>query len=196
MPLPRPAAPRAAVRSGAALVAAGALALTTGCAVSPVVNQFSTELEYAPSDGVSASVVLQETTTEQVQQRLLARNLLLLGAGEDQAAALYGVLVNESLEEVSAVISGPGGLFAEVVVPPRSSVPLTEVPEETVGVPPLEAPEGAETTGTLVADPVGHQPGTLAELTIAVGDEALEVSVPLLDATLPEYDGLLPAEDA
>ena len=59
------------------------------------------------------------------------------------------------------------------------------MPEETLGVPPLEAPEGAETTGTLVADPVGHQPGTLAELTIAVDDEALEVSVPLLDATLP-----------
>lgn len=184
--LSRPAARRAA----AVVVAAAAASAGAGCAVSPVVNQYSTELQYAPSDGVQGYFPLSETDAEGPGTALAVRNLLLIGPEQDGPARLYGVLVNDSLEEVVVVVEGPGGLAAEVVVPARSSVPLGEEQTEDLGS--QDLPEGAEITGDLTADPVGAVPGELVPVVMAVDDAVLEIRTPLLNGSLPEYQTLVP----
>ena len=188
--LSRPAARRAA----AVVVAAAAVSTGAGCAASPVVNQYSTELEYAPSDGAQGYFPLSETDSEGPGTSLGIRNALLIGPEADGPAHLYGVLVNDDLEEVTVTISGPGDLLAEVVVPGRSSVPLGEEQTQQLGSQSL--PEGAEITGTLLADPVDAVPGELVPVTMAVGDQVLEIQTPLLDGSLPEYQTLVPTDAA
>ncbi|MEJ5913981.1 hypothetical protein [Pseudokineococcus sp. 1T1Z-3] len=181
-------------RAAAAVATAGALLLGSGCAVSPAVNQFSTELEYAPSDGVQGFFPLSETTADGPGTRLDVRNLLLIGPQSDGPARLYGVFVNDSLEEVTVSVEGPGGLRADVTVPPRSSVPLGEEQTEDLGSQAL--PDGAEIVGTLLADPVGSIPGELVPVRMAVEDSLLEIGVPLLNGSLPEYQTLVPESAA
>ncbi|WP_298990660.1 hypothetical protein [uncultured Pseudokineococcus sp.] len=187
--MPRPTRP-AARRAAAVVLAAAAVSASAGCAVSPVVNQFSTELQYAPSDGVQAYFPLSQTDAEGPGTALLVRNLLLIGPEEDGPARLYGVLVNESLDEVSVEISGPGGLSGEVTVPARTSVPLGEQQTEDLGS--QELPEGAEVSGDLLADPVGAVPGELVPVTMVLDGAVLEVETPLLNGSLPEYQTLVP----
>ncbi|WP_299035832.1 hypothetical protein [uncultured Pseudokineococcus sp.] len=189
----RPSRP-AARRAAAVVVAASAVLASAGCAVSPVVNQYSTELDYAPSDGVQGYFTLTETDAEGPGTSLLIRNALLIGPEADGPARLYGVLVNEDLEEVTVTISGPGDLLAEVVVPGRSSVPLGEEQTEDLGDQSL--PEGAEITGDLVADPVDAVPGELVPVLMAIDDEVLEIEIPLLNGSLPEYQTLVPTAAA
>jgi len=186
--LSRPAARRAV----AVVVAAAAASASAGCAVSPVVNQYSTELQYAPSDGAQGYFPLSETDADGPGTSLMIRNALLIGPEADGPAQLYGVLVNDDPEEVTVTISGPGDLRAEVVVPGRSSVPLGEQQTEQLGSQSL--PAGAEVTGTLLADPVDAVPGELVPVTMALGDQVLEIQTPLLNGSLPEYQTLVPTD--
>lgn len=197
---PRPAVP-VRRRAAGALAAAALLATGSGCAVSPAVNQFSTELQYAPSDGVQGYFPLStdeqdggpndaQAVDDAPGTSLLVRNLLLVGPEADGPARLYGVLVNESGEERVVDVEGPGGLRAAVTVPARTSVPFGEEQTEDPGG--QDLPDGADITGTLLADPVGAVPGTLVPVRMVVGDALLEIEVPLLNGSLPEYQTLVP----
>ncbi|MEJ5944167.1 hypothetical protein WDZ17_02525 [Pseudokineococcus basanitobsidens] len=202
---PVPRSPRTAVpaarRVATALAAVALLATGSGCAVSPAVNQFSTELQYAPSDGVQGYFPLaQEGQTDAQavddapQSSLLVRNLLLIGPEADGPARLYGVLVNESDDERVVDVQGPGGLRAAVTVPAGTSVPFGE--EQTQDPGSQDLPDGAEITGDLTADPVDAVPGTLVQVRMAVDDALLEIGVPLLNGSLPEYQTLVPTSAA
>lgn len=178
--MPRLTRSRAA-RPLVALAVVAAAATTGGCAISPVVNDASTEILYAPSDGVEGEV-----------GRALVRNALLIGQSEEGPARLYAVVVNEHDDEALTVdVTARNGLEVQVVAPPNSNVPIGG---DQVEDSPLYRvlPPDAALVGTPVADPVDAVPGELVPVTFSSGGEEEVLMVPLLDGSLPEYQTLLP----
>jgi hypothetical protein len=142
---------------GAALALAAAL---SGCSVT---NQITTEVPYAASDGVRATL-----------GDLTAENLLLVAEAADTPAALQGALTNRG-DDVLNVQLALGGATERVRVESGATVLLGGT-------------EGEE----IVFDTAGA-PGATVEMTLSTGAAGEEiVPVPVLDGTLPEYADLVP----
>lgn len=140
--------------------AAAALALTmSGCAfASPI----STQDAYAPSDG--ARVVLSQGSSD-----VRAENVMILTAGEGEAAQIFGVLANDSGTDATVVVDVEGQ-GSEVEVPAGGTVDLSE----------LDPFEGLSAAPGATVEAAFTYEGTVTK------------AIPVLDGTLAPYDEYLP----
>jgi hypothetical protein len=153
------------VRTGASIIAASALAMgLAGCSLfaSP-----QTQFPYDPSDGVRVTVG---------DVRLL-NVIVFTEDGED--GNLVATAVNSGDSDIDLrlqYVSGGDKVDVEVTVPGG----------ETVGF-------GSGEAGQLLLPEIDAKPGDLLRLYVQYGDTpGKQIDVPVLDASLSEYDGLLP----
>ena len=165
--------PSRPVRLAAAAAIAG-LALG-GCSMfSP---QTTTNVTYAPSDGVQGDV-----------GEVGVRNLMVLTAEQGAQAELVGALFNGSAESVSL----------EVVVrepsddPANPSDPLVS---ETIDLEPNESISiGPEADEQVTVERLDIVPRRVAEVSLIGAGGNLTLRVPVLDGTLREYADLVDQE--
>ena len=146
----------------AAVLASG---LTAGCSVT---NPQETARSYMPSDGVEA----------QLGDGLVATNLLLIAEDAQSEAVLVARVVNSGTEPATVrITSTEADVDVEVEVEPGQTY--------AVG--------GQDADEQVTIDSLGVMPGQRLPMTVgADGAEPVQVSVPVLDGTLPEYADLLP----
>ncbi len=146
---------------------AGAFATVAAVALIAGCSTFSaqtTTLEYAPSDGVQGTL-----------GDIDIRNVFVVAEAEDSPGTMIGSLVNRGSEDVTVTIVGDP-LSKDVDVPAGEVVTL--------------GPDGDE---TILATEVGVVPGRhLRVLFTGGGAEPLNLNVPVLDGSLPEYEDLVP----
>ncbi|MFH5824936.1 hypothetical protein [Georgenia sp. AZ-5] len=145
------------------IAAAVLVAGLTGCSVA---NPITTQIPYAPSDGIRVSVT----------NGVSVENLMILTEGEGEPAHLLGAVANNSTEPISITFAlGDSG----------QPIPVRAGSGDTVNF-----------TGAGISTATGEgAPGSTLPATVSadgVGD--IEVEVPVLDGTLPPYDEYL--EDA
>jgi hypothetical protein len=163
---PRPRALRAAA------LAVGVVAGLTlaGCSAT---NQITTEDEYSASDGVRFTL-----------GDVRGSNLLVLTEAEGEPGTLQGGLINDGDEDRSVTVA-IGDEETVVELGPRETVLL--------GVSDAEEEGFAEVTFAAVDAP----PGGLVSVTISTPEDgSIEVEVPVLDGTLPEYATQVPTAPA
>lgn len=150
------------------LLAAGLLVGTAGC---NLVAPQATTKHYDASDGVSADLGSVDV-----------RNALIVSE-DGELGNLVVTMINTGPESASVTVQyeSAGDKATETLtLPANSTVPF--------GVDPAEAI-------TLVD--MGSQPGALLPVYFQSGDaEGKQLLVPVLDASLPEYAGLLPSAPA
>ena len=146
-------------RLAAVGLATAALLGATGCSA---INPQATTIEYAPSDGIIATVGEAEV-----------RNLLLV-SGESEAEGRYSGSVANSSEEPIEVSLTVNGTTTRVSVPGGEVLSLETSENEHV----------IPSTGTF--------PGGMAQGTIEVDGQSQDVQIPVLDGTLPEYREFVP----
>ena len=161
MTVPHPSRP---VRLAAAAAIAG-LALG-GCSMfSP---QTTTNVTYAPSDGVQGEV-----------GPVAVRNLMVLTAEQGAEAELVGALFNSSQDDVSVVIDVESGAASQTIdLEPGESLSIGPEADEQVTIETLDV-----------------VPGRTVEVTMIGGESNLNLQAPVLDGSLPEYASLI-GEDA
>ncbi|MDM8083474.1 hypothetical protein QUV83_01675 [Cellulomonas cellasea] len=152
------------VRRRFALVGAVAL-VSAGLAGCSATNEITTQLDYAASDGVRAT--LGDVTAE---------NLLIITAGKGEEGALQGAFTNRGSADV------------DVTLTTEDDVELASVPVAAGTTVLLGGTRGEVVTFTTPVAPGATLPVTLSSG--AAGTEAL--SVPVLDGTLSEYTDLVP----
>jgi len=149
---------RFALAGVVALVSAG----LAGCSAT---NAITTQLDYAPSDGVRAT--LGDVT---------AQNLLIITAGEGEEGALQGAFTNAGRDDLTVTLTTEDDVeLAAVPVAAGSTVLL------------------GGSTGEIVTFASPGAPGAAVPLSLSTGAAGAEsVFVPILDGTLPEYADLVP----
>jgi len=151
----------------AGLAVAAALALT-GCSAT---NPITTMGEYEASDGAG-------TTVGDV--RVL--NMLVVTEALDAPGVLTGALSNRSKQDEEVTLTVGDAEPVTVDVPALGSV--------LIGAD--SAPAGYTTTDVPIAA-VAARPGGMTTLTIATGaNGTVDLQIPVLDGTLPEYAAVLP----
>lgn len=151
-------------RAGAVGTALAAV-LLSGCSA---FSEQTTGLDYAPSDGVQGEL-----------DQVGVRNAFVVASGAGSPGTLVGSLVNNGDEDVTVTLTSEvPGLSGDIEVPAGQVVML--------------GPDGDETVET---PQVGTVPGRHLLLAFSTdGGTALELDVPVLDGTLPEYADLVPTE--
>ncbi len=149
---------RFALAGVVALVSAG----LAGCSAT---NEITTQLDYAASDGVRATI-----------GDVTAENLLVITAGEGELGALQGAFTNRGSADVDVTLTTEDNTeLASVPVAAGSTVLL------------------GGTRGELVTFTTPVAPGAVLPVTLTTGSAGSEaVSVPVLDGTLSEYTALVP----
>jgi hypothetical protein len=141
-----------------ALVGAG----LAGCSAT---NPITTQRPYSASDGVR--VALGDLTAE---------NLMILTAGEGEAASLHGAVSNDGAEELTVTFALEDG--TEI-----GSVDVSAGDGVLIG--------GTDGEQLLFTSPA--VPGATADMTLTTASGGSErVYVPVLDGTLPEYSTHVP----
>lgn len=153
---------RPAQRTAAVAVVVAALGLTGCSATNPII----TSMEYNVVDGVQAGI------TESLQ----AQSLLVFTTGEGQVGTMTGALANQGREDVQVTLEPQGADAVTIEVPSRGTVLIGPDRQQTVELDSVAAPPGAH-LAVLVSTPEGG---------------SVEVQVPVLDGTLPEYDEIVP----
>ncbi|GCE75740.1 hypothetical protein [Cellulomonas biazotea] len=160
------------LRTPRLLVLAGVVAAGLVLAGCSATNPITTEDEYAASDGVLVTL-----------GDVRGSNLLVLTAGEGEPAVLHGALTNDGAEEETVTLTLDGAEPTVVPVPAGATVLLDGSDEDghaDVSVAAISVPAGA-----------------LAPLTVATGRSgSVNLDVPVLDGTLPEYAGSIPTASA
>ena len=159
-------AARYSVRVTPAPRLAGAFATLASVALIAGCSWFSaqtTELQYTPSDGVQGTLGDVDV-----------RNVFMVAQDQDSPGTMVGSLVNNGSEDVTVTISGES-LSQDVDVPAGEVVTL--------------GPDGDE---SVEVERVGVVPGRLLPVTVSGGGEELDLAVPVLDGSLPEYAELVP----
>lgn len=146
-------------RAAGAGVAVAALLGTTGCWA---INEQSTALQYAPSDGI----------VEQVGEVELL-NLLLVSQEPSTEGRYLGSIHNQSAQDLEVVIT-IAGTSTTFPVAAGERLELRETENEN-----------------LIPD-TGSYPGGLTNATVEVAGVSEELQVPVLDGTLPEYRPYVP----
>lgn len=145
----------------AALAAVAGLALGGCSAFSP---QTTTNVTYAPSDGVQGQV-----------GDVLVRNAIVLTEEQGAPGSLVVALFNDSEDAVELVIDVQDGAANQTVdLAPGEDLFLGPQAEDQLYI------EGFDVL-----------PGLTTEVTFIGGDDALNLMVPVLDGTLPPYDELV-----
>ncbi|WP_084104855.1 hypothetical protein [Demequina sp. NBRC 110056] len=149
-------------------IAAGAAASLAALALAgcSYVNPITTKENYAASDG--SQLIVGEVE---------ALNLIVVTEAEGSPATLIGTLYNGSSEDITVDVTFDGATSTSVDVPSMGSTRL--------------GPDGdaTEVSGTAPA-----APGLLAETSFVSATEgAYSVEVPVMDATLPEYQSVVDA---
>lgn len=152
------------VRRRFALVGAVAL-VSAGLAGCSATNEITTQLDYAASDGVRATI-----------GDVTAENLLVITAGKGEQGALQGAFTNRGSADVDVTLTTEDNTeLASVPVAAGSTVLL------------------GGTRGELVTFTTPVAPGAVLPVTLSTGSAGSEaVSVPVLDGTLSEYTALVP----
>ncbi|WP_148061559.1 hypothetical protein [Cellulomonas sp. PhB143] len=125
-----------------------------------------TDAFYAPSDGLD--------TRDLGDVRGV--NLLVLSSGEGDAGSLHGAFTND------------GGSTVQIQVSPEGGSPVT-VPVDAGDTVYLGTQDGEDATFASV----DVAPGGLLPLTITAGEATEDISVPVLDGTLPAYSDSVPS---
>lgn len=147
------------------VVLAGAVLLAAVLSSCSATNDITTARAYSASDGVRGE--LGDVTAE---------NLLLVAAAANEPGALQGALSNRGEATVTITITTS-----------ESSEDVRVLAGETVLF------GGANGEELLLTTP--DAPGATTDLTLASGPGGtLELQVPVVDGTLPEYADLLPDE--
>lgn len=137
----------------------------SGCSLAASIT---TSEPYAPSDGVRAEV-----------GGVLAQNLLIITPAEGEEAVLVGSLTNTNSGRVAVELARDNGEGESV------SLRVDGNSTERIGVAPGR---------TLVVAASQVAPGGLADVRISIYDgDSVTVAVPVVDGTLPEYQGVLDA---
>lgn len=158
-----------AIRKLAAVSIAAAVMLgTSGCNfISPVASME----QYAPSDGSQIDL-----------ENVKARNFIYV-AGEE-FGGLFGTLVNPSLEAQTVRIQYTDATLAE-----KKSISVNLLPGGVLDL-------GYNGTAPLLIN-LGSTPGAIVSIYLNEGSNSgRELNVPVLDATLPEYQPLVDALNA
>ena len=167
MTSPRPRAHRALALAVGVAVAGLTLA---GCSLT---NQITTQDEYSTSDGVRFTL-----------GDVRGSNLHVLVAAEGEPGTLQGGLINDSREDRSVTLA-IGDEETVVELGPKETVLL--------GVSDAEDEGYAEVTFKAIDAP----PGGLVAVTVSTPEDgSLDVQVPVLDGTLPEYASQVPTAPA
>ena len=167
MTSPRPRTLRAAALVVGVAVAGLALA---GCSAT---NQITTENEYSASDGVRFTL-----------GDVRGSNLHVLVAAQGDPGTLQGGLINQSNEDRSVTLA-IGDEETVVELGPKETVLL--------GVSDAEDEGYAEVTFAAIDAP----PGGLVAVTVSTPEDgSIDVQVPVLDGTLPEYASQVPTAPA
>ncbi|MHC6175525.1 hypothetical protein [Glutamicibacter endophyticus] len=138
-------------------------ALAFGATGCGAINQQATTTNYAASDGSNITVAEAK-----------ARNILLVVNDESNEARLIGSVVNRSDSALSLSIA-PEGL-----APIRLNVPADTALK-------LEDDANEQLVSNLTKSPGEH-----IDVTLSVGGESVESSIPVVDGTLPEYRDFVP----
>ena len=160
--------PRPRTLRAAALVVGVAVAGLTlaGCSAT---NPITTQNEYSSSDGVRFTL-----------GDVRGSNLHVLVAAEGDPGTLQGGLINDSREDRSVTLA-IGDEETVVELGPKETVLL--------GVSDAEEEGYAEVTFAAIETP----PGGLVAVTISTPEDgSIDVQVPVLDGTLPEYASQVP----
>ncbi|NTV38960.1 MAG: hypothetical protein HGA51_03245, partial [Demequinaceae bacterium] len=147
------------------LSAVGALGVVVALSLSgcALTSQVTTGKAYAASDGIGVTV-----------DGVVAQNLLLITSGAGEKAALIGSLYNDTGAPVTVEVTVEKGA-ASFMIPAMSTVKL--------GL--ADGDEGLITMSTVA-------PGLTSQIMISVDNGASTTKpLPVLDATLPEYSGVL-----
>jgi hypothetical protein len=163
---------RATAVRGARTIALAAVS-ATGALLLAACSPTTTDLNYAPSDGVVVSVLGEEN------RDLRGINLMVVSAAEGEAGNVLGALANETADDTSFTLEAPGASPVTVAVPAGGTVYL-----------------GTETGEAVQLDTVGAQPGDYLDAVLTVGSDSKEFQLPVFDGTLPEYADYLPAAAA
>lgn len=154
-------------RRGKMALTAGALAVglltVSGCGY---ITPQQTTAQYAASDGIVANL-----------GPLKLSNFMVISAGAEQPGRVLGAVYNSSSQPVTLTVRGAEGSQTQVPVPANSYTLLNDSSDEAI----------LSTTG--------GPAGSLVDLQISEnGTNVSEtVKVPVLDTTLEEYKGYLPA---
>ena len=149
------------IRKIAAVAIAAGVVL--GTAGCNMISHVATNDAYSPSDGAQGHV-----------GDLKARNFLLLQ--DSTKTILIGSLVNSGPDAVSAALS-----YTDAGAEKTTQVNLNGYQKFDLGY-------NGTAPLTVATD---LKPGALYKLTLKSGDETAELSVPVLDGTLPEYKAVL-----
>jgi hypothetical protein len=153
-------------RRNKAALAAAALGLglltMTGCGY---ITPQQTTQQYSASDGIRADLGPLEL-----------RNILIVSAGEDKPGRLLGAVYNSSSKDVKLRVNGAKGSQTEVPVKANSYTLLNDSTDEAI----LSTSGGA--------------PGSLVDIKVTEDGTNVDktIQVPVLDATLKEYQEYLP----
>jgi len=164
--------PRPRTLRAAALVVGVAVAGLTlaGCSAT---NPITTQDEYSSSDGVRFTL-----------GDVRGSNLHVLTAAEGDPGTLQGGLINDGSEDRSVTLA-IGDEETVVELGPKETVLLGVSDSEDDGV--------AEVTFAAIETP----PGGLVGVTISTPEDgSIDVQVPVLDGTLPEYASQVPTAPA
>ncbi|MFD1505435.1 hypothetical protein FE374_02220 [Georgenia yuyongxinii] len=146
-------------RSAIAATMLGAALVLAGCSVA---NPITTQMEYAPSDGIRVEVA----------DGVVVENLMVLTESEGGEGHVVGAVVNRSRENALVTLSLGEGNGVPVRVPAGKTANLLD--------------DGVRIASVDVA------PGGLLPSTVGLEDGAqISVSVPVLDGTIPPYDEVL-----
>ena len=134
----------------------------SGCSM---VSPQATTIPYSASDGVNVPA----------SGPLLVRNAMVIATEDGSTGNLIGAIVNDT-DAAETLSVGVAGKVATVQVPARTTVSL--------GV------DGAE---PLRIDSLGTTPGHYLDVAFQSGNgEGVEIAVPVLDGTLPQYAEFVP----
>jgi len=148
------------------IVAVGALAVLAATAGCSAANPLTTARDYNASDGVRL----------ELEPSLMAENLLIISAAEGKPGALIGGFTNRGDEDLVVSLAAEGAEGVDVDVPAGVTVLL-----------------GTDEDDPLELDAVAAAPGGLLPVTISTPQGGSEqISIPVLDGTLPEYEALIP----
>lgn len=156
-----------ALRPTRAMLVASAVVATLAVGGCSQMSPQTTQLKYAASDGVMGN-----------KGALGVRNLMLIASDEGGEANVVGTFVNTSDSPLNVTLATEAGPAGTVTVPANSSTAV-----------------GPEDANKATAK-VGGKPGALAAMKISAGSDQLELKVPILDGTLPEYSTLVPTASA
>lgn len=139
-------------------------AILLGATGCSMVSPQATTIEYSASDGVNVPA----------SGPLHVRNAMVIANEDGTLGNLIGAIINDT-DAAATLNVGVGGRVATVQVPARSVVSL-----------------GVD-ADPLFIDALGATPGHNVEIAFQSGDGAgVEVAVPVLDGTLPQYAEFVP----